>query len=79
MLAISVVLPVKAPMSFIVFITAVSVTAVSSGYLWGRPLPHFSGSCGLALGDDWGLAGEGTSLADLIDPYSLIKSCGSNR
>ena len=56
-----------------------SATAISNRYLWGRPLPRFGGSYSLALGNDWGLAGIGTSLADLIDSYSLTKSYRSSR
>ena len=52
MSAISTVLPVKAPISFIVSITAISVIAISNKYLQGQPLPYFSSSCGLALGNN---------------------------
>ena len=66
----SIILLVKVLISIVVSITAISTTAVSNGYLWGRPLPYFSSSCGLASGDSWGSASKGTSLA------SLIGSCG---
>jgi hypothetical protein len=66
-------------MSIIASIIAVSATAISNRYLWGRPLPCFSGSYSLALGNDWGLASKGTSLANLIDSYSLTKSYRSSR
>ena len=56
MLAISAISPIKAPMSIIASVTAVSATAVSNRYLWGRPLPRFSSNCGLAS--------EGTGSAD---------------
>ena len=52
MSVISVILPVKAPVSIVASITAASATAVSNGYLQGRPLPHFNSSCGLALGNN---------------------------
>jgi len=39
-------------MSIIASVTAVSVTAISNGYLRGRPLPRFGGSYSLALGND---------------------------
>src|SRR6266700_7965387 len=86
MSAISIVSPVKAPISFIAFIIAVSVTAVSNRYLQGQPLPYFSGSCGSASGDDWGSASEGTGSAsegtgsaDSIDSYGSTKSYRSSR
>ena len=66
-------------MSFIVYITAISVTAISSKYLRGWPLPCFGGSCSSALGNDWGLAGKGTGLADLTDPYGSTESYRSSR
>jgi hypothetical protein len=52
LLSFSVISPVKAPMSIIASVIAVSVTAVSNRYLRGRPLPCFGGSCGLALGNN---------------------------
>ena len=79
MLAISVISLIKAPISIIVFITAVSAIAVNNKYLWGRPLPYFSSNYGLALSNNWGLASKGISLANLMDFYSLTKSCGSSR
>jgi len=45
----SAILPMEAPMSIIAFVIAAFITAVSNRYLWGRPLPRLSGSCGLAL------------------------------
>ena len=48
----SVISPIKVPISIIVSITAVSATAVNNRYLWGQPLPYFSGSCGLASGNN---------------------------
>jgi len=39
-------------MSIIVSVIAVSITAVSNRYLRGRPLPRFSGSYSLALGNN---------------------------
>jgi len=49
----SVILPVNAPVSIIASVITVSATAVSNGYLRGRPLPRFGGSYGSAsaLGD----------------------------
>jgi len=52
MLAISTISPVRASMSIIASVTAVSATAISNRYLQGRPLPCFGGSYGLALGND---------------------------
>ena len=69
----------KAPMSIIASITAVSATAVSNGYLRGQPLPYFSSNCGSALGNNWGLASKGTSLADLTGSYSLTRSYKSSK
>jgi hypothetical protein len=51
MSAISAILPVRASISIIASITAVSAIAVSNRYLRGRPLPRFSGSYSLASGD----------------------------
>ena len=79
MLAISVISLIKAPISIIVFITAVSAIAVNNKYLWGRPLPYFSSNYGLALDNNWGSASKSISLANLMDFYSLTKSCGSSR
>jgi len=39
-------------MFIIASVTAVSITAISNRYLWGQPLPRFSGSYGLALGNN---------------------------
>jgi len=50
-LAISTVL-LRAPISIIASIIAVSTTAVSNRYLRGRPLPRFGGSYSLALGNN---------------------------
>ena len=77
--AIFTVLPIKAPISFIASITAVSVTAINNKYLQGRPLPRFSSSCGLALGDNQGLASKGTGLANSTDSCGLTKSYKSSR
>jgi len=52
MLAISIISPVIVSMFIIASVIAVSAMAVSNRYLWGRPLPRFSGSCGLALGNN---------------------------
>ena len=52
MLAISVISPIKVLMSIIVFIAAVSAIAISNKYLQGQPLPYFSSSCSLALGNN---------------------------
>ena len=52
MSAISIILPVKVPISIIASITAVSATAVSNGYLWGRPLPYFNNNYGSASGNN---------------------------
>ena len=52
MSAISIISPVRAPISIIASIIAVSATAVSNRHLRGRPLPRFGGSCGLALGNN---------------------------
>ena len=52
MSAISIILPVKAPISIIVSVIAVSITAVSNRYLRGQPLPRFSGGYSSALGND---------------------------
>ena len=79
MLAISIILPVKVPISIIVSVTAISATTVSNRYLRGQPLPYFSGSCGLALGNSWGLASKSTSLISLIGSYSLTKSYRFNK
>ena len=79
MLAMSTILPVKALMSIVVSITAVSATAVSNRYLWGQPLPYFSSSCGSALGNNWGLASEGTNLANLTGSCGLTGSYRSSR
>ena len=70
----SAILPVKAPMSIIASVTAVSTTAVSNGYLQGRPLPHFSSNCSSALGNNWGLASKGISSANLTGSCGLTKS-----
>ena len=77
--AISVILPVKALIFIIVSVIAMSATAVSNRYLWGRPLPYFSNSCGSALSDSWGLANKGTGLASSTGSCNLTGSCGSNR
>jgi len=52
MSAISAILPIRAPISIIASVTAVSATAINNKYLRGRPLPRFSDSYGLALGND---------------------------
>ena len=49
LLLFSAILPVNAPVFIIASVITVSAIAVSNRYLWGRPLPYFSGSCGLAL------------------------------
>ena len=72
MLAISVILSIKVLMFIIVSVTAVSATAVSNRYLRGQPLPY-------ALGNNWGLAGKGTSLADLTNSCSLTGSYKSSK
>ena len=50
--AIFAILPMGVPIFIIIFVTAVSAIAVSNGYLQGRPLPYFSSSCSLALGNN---------------------------
>jgi len=52
MSAMSIISPVRAFMSIVTSVIAVSATAVSNRYLRGRPLPRFGGSCGSALGND---------------------------
>ena len=51
-LATPIISPVKAPISIVASIIVVSATAVSNRYLRGRPLPRFSGSYSLALGNN---------------------------
>ena len=51
------------PVFIIASIIAAFATAVSNGYLQGRPLPYFSSSCNSASGNGWGLANKGTSSA----------------
>ena len=79
MLAISIISPIKVPMSTIVPVTAVSATAVSNGYLRRWPLPYFSSNCGSALGNNWGLVSEGTSSANLTGSHGLTKSYRSSK
>ena len=79
MLAISAISPVKVPMSTVAPVTAVSATAVSNRYLWGRPLPYFSSSYSSALGNNWGLASKDTSLINLTGSYSLTRSYKSSK
>ena len=78
-MAISIILPVKAPISIIVSVTAVSATAVSNRYLRGWPLPYFSSSYSSALGDSWGLVNKDISLVNLTDSYSSTRSYKSNK
>ena len=79
MLAISAILPVKAFISIIVSITAVSATAISNKYLQGQPLPYFSSSCSSALGNNWGLASKGISSANLTGSYGSTRSYKSSK
>ena len=51
-LTISVILPIKAPIFSIAFITAISATAVNNRYLREQPLPYFNNSCGSASGNN---------------------------
>jgi hypothetical protein len=52
MSAISVISPIRVPISIIASVTAVSATAVSNRYLRGRPLPRFGGSYSSALSNN---------------------------
>jgi hypothetical protein len=52
LLLFSIISPIKAPISIVASITAISSTAISNRYLRGRPLPRFSGSYSLALDND---------------------------
>ena len=78
-MAISVILPVKIPISIIASVTAVSATAINNKYLQGQPLPCFGGSYSSALGNNWGSANKDTSLANSTGSYSLTKSYRSSK